>query len=388
VSENRFLQSFCALVGAAILVCGTHLFLLATSDWDSATLVQPPPPVAATISIDVAPAPVAEQPPLPRTSPQVTVPTEEQPQVATEEQPQIAAEARVGDQTPLASASATLSVEPATKDESAFAAPSLEVTSPAPEVASATPEATLPAPELASPPPSDTAAAGIESAVDDNAERTFSEGNAVAPANDSEIAQTGQQAPQEAAQPQQPEPVSGGVEQTAPIQLAAAEPKSEQPSLRVPLPQRAPRAQREKASPKLAAKEKPAPKPAGKLDWREMERSQATPRGKPMGLAPADKPSISLTQRQPKKSDAEAYSAKIWSALARKKPNAGQPGSTTVTFAIGPGGALRFVRVSQSSGNAGLDQLALATVRNAAPFPPPPVLKDGTATYTIRIDFR
>jgi protein TonB len=107
-----------------------------------------------------------------------------------------------------------------------------------------------------------------------------------------------------------------------------------------------------------------------------------------MGLAPADKPSISLTQRQRKKSDAEAYSAKIWSALARKKPNAGQPGSTTVTFAIGPGGALRFVRVSQSSGNAGLDQLALATVRNAAPFPPPPVLKDGTATYTIRIDFR
>jgi periplasmic protein TonB len=383
VSENRFLQSFCALVAAAILVCGTHLFLLATSDWDSATLaIEPPPPVAATISIDVAPAPVAEQPPLPSASPQVTAPTEEQPQVA--------AEARVGDQTHLASVSATLSVEPVTKDESAFAAPSLEVTSPAPEVASAAPEATLPAPELASPPPSDTAAADTESAGDDNAESAFSEGNAVAPANDSEIAQTGQQAPQktEAAQPQQPEPVSGGVEQTAPIQLAAAESKSEQPSLQVPLPQRAPRARLEKASPKLAAKEKPAPKPAGKLDWRETERSQATPRGKPMGLAPADKPSISLTQRQRKKSDAEAYSAKIWSALACKKPNAGQPGSTTVTFAIGPGGALRFVRVSQSSGNARLDQLALATVRNAAPFPPPPVLKDGTDAYAIRIDFR
>jgi protein TonB len=375
VSENRFLQSFCALLGASTLVCGTHLLLLATSDWDSATLaIQPPLPVAATISIDVAPAPVAEQPPLPSASPQVTVPAEEQPQVATEEQPQVAAEARVGDQTPVASASATLSVEPATKDESTFAAPPPEVTSPALEVASSA--------------PSETAADGTESADDHNAESAFSEGDALAPANDSEIAQTSQRAPQktEAAQPQQPQPVSGMVEQTAPIQPAAAEPKPELPSTHVPLPQRAPRAQPEKASPKLAAKEKAAPKLAAKSD--QTEGSQATPRGKPMGLAPADKPSISLTQRQPKKSNAEAYSAKIWSALARKKPNAGQPGSTTVTFAIGPGGALRFVRVSQSSGNAGLDQLALATVRNAAPFPPPPVLKDGTATYTIRIDFR
>jgi len=73
---------------------------------------------------------------------------------------------------------------------------------------------------------------------------------------------------------------------------------------------------------------------------------------------------------------------------AEEKPSAGQPGSTTVTFTIGAAGALSFVRVSQSSGNAGLDQLALATVRNAAPFPPPPVLKDGIGAYTIRIDLR
>jgi hypothetical protein len=69
------------LVGAATLVCGTHLFLLATSDWDSATLaIEPSPPTTATISIElsglskptrpvaelkVAAAPVAEQPSLP-----------------------------------------------------------------------------------------------------------------------------------------------------------------------------------------------------------------------------------------------------------------------------------------------------------------------------------
>jgi protein TonB len=382
VSENRFLQSFCAFLGAATLVCATHLFLLVASDWDSATLaIETSPPVAATISIDVSPAPVAEQPPLSSASPQFTAPTEEHPQLAAEEQPRIAAEASLGDQTPRAWASATLSVKPATQDESA----PVEVTSLAPEMASAAPEATLPAPELASPAPSETAN-DTESAVDDNAESASSEGNALATLDDSEIAQTSQQTPQEigAAQAQQPEPVSV-VGQTAPIQVAAAEPNSEQPSSHVSLPQQAPRPQVEKAPPKTA-KKKPGPKLAGKS--RQTERPQVEAREKWMGLAPADKPSISLTQGQPKKPDAGSYSAKIWSALARKKPNAGQRGSTTVTFAIGPAGSLRFVRVSQSSGNARLDELALATVRNAAPFPPTSVLKDEADAYTIRIDFR
>jgi hypothetical protein len=109
----------------------------------------------------------------------------------------------------------------------------------------------------------------------------------------------------------------------------------------VPRPERAPRAQLKKTPPKLAAKEKPAPTLAAKPSPRQTERPQVTPREKPMGLAPADKPSISLTQGQPKKPDAGSYSSKIWWALARKKPNAGQRGSTTVIFAIGPGGALR-----------------------------------------------
>src|SRR5262249_44461562 len=111
-----------------------------------------------------------------------------------------------------------------------------------------------------------------------------------------------------------------------------------------------------------AANENPGPKVAAKPSPRQTESSQITSRWKPMAFAPADKPSLSLTQTQSKKPNARGYSANIWSALARKKPNAGQRGSTTVTFAIGQAGALRFVRVSQSSGNARLDQLALATV--------------------------
>ena len=76
---------------------------------------------------------------------------------------------------------------------------------------------------------------------------------------------------------------------------------------------------------------------------------------------------------------------KVWAALARHKPRAGQRGSTTVAFSIGENGALRGVRVGRSSGNSRIDQLALATVRNAAPFPPPPA---GAASYSIRIDFQ
>jgi protein TonB len=150
---------------------------------------------------------------------------------------------------------------------------------------------------------------------------------------------------------QQPKAASDDVEKPTLTPIIAAESKPEQPSPQVPLPQRAPR----------AAKEKPVsagPEP------REQQTAQAAPRWKPMGLALADTPSISLAQGQPKRLDAGGYSAKIWSALARKKPNAGERGSATVTFAIGPAGALRFVRVSQSSGNTRLDQLALATVRN------------------------
>ena len=57
-----------------------------------------------------------------------------------------------------------------------------------------------------------------------------------------------------------------------------------------------------------------------------------------------------------------------------------------MTFAIGPGGGLRSARISGSSGDFQLDQMALQTVRNAAPFPPPP--DPASSSYTIRIYFR
>jgi protein TonB len=103
-----------------------------------------------------------------------------------------------------------------------------------------------------------------------------------------------------------------------------------------------------------------------------------------MALAPADEPAPASSRPATARPSSGAYAGTVWSRLARHKPRAGQRGSASVSFSIGDMGALRAVKIARSSGNARIDQLALATVRNAAPFPPPP---SGAVSYTIRIDF-
>jgi protein TonB len=135
-----------------------------------------------------------------------------------------------------------------------------------------------------------------------------------------------------------------------------------------------------------AGQDKPRPKQAARPNAPQENVSQpsGTTPWTPMALAPSDQPSTSLTKAPTNQPNASNYRATVWSALARHKPKAGERGSTTVIFVINENGALRFVRVGQSSGNQRLDQLALATVRNAAPYPAPP---GGATPYTIRIDF-
>jgi protein TonB len=169
----------------------------------------------------------------------------------------------------------------------------------------------------------------------------------------------------------------------APIVAAAAPPP--------PLPARKPEGAPEAAQEVVAALPKPQDKPttpeakpAPRQEVARQEPTQPQSKGpwRPMGLAPADKPVPA--QVPTARPSGAAYASSVWSALARHKPRAGQNGSTTVVFAIGGNGALRGLKIGRSSGNARIDQLALATVRSAAPFAPPP---SGSASYTIRIDF-
>jgi protein TonB len=199
--------------------------------------------------------------------------------------------------------------------------------------------------------------------------------------------------PQHEAQELAPEDVQVS-EPDAPISgdagTSSATPEAEPtPGIAPPLPSRRPAAIR--TAEIVVAQEKAAPRQSASVKRRNDEVPQ---RWRPMALAPADTPAPPKlsppAQKLPPSGgmSAAAHQSKVWSALARHKPRAGQRGSTTVTFAIGTSGGLRGARIAKSSGNAKIDQMALATVRNAAPFPPPPNLKSGAAAYTIRIDFR
>ena len=105
---------------------------------------------------------------------------------------------------------------------------------------------------------------------------------------------------------------------------------------------------------------------------------------KPMALAPADEPPATASRPATARPSSGAYASQVWGRLARAKPRAGQRGSASVAFAISANGSVGAVRIARSSGNTRIDQLAMQTVRSAAPFPPPP---SGSASHTIRIDF-
>jgi protein TonB len=197
-----------------------------------------------------------------------------------------------------------------------------------------------------------------------------------------------------AAPPQAPQAVKVAALSVQSIQDAGPPP---------PLPRRKP----ELASPKLAplapATEAEATAKAQAVSpQREKQIAAAQPRqdvaqggglfglfkpgtfAKPMTLAPADQPGASASRPSTARPSSGAYASQVWSRLARAKPRAGQHGSASVSFTIGEMGALRAVQLARSSGNSKIDQLALQTVRNAAPFNAPP---SGAVSYTIRIDF-
>jgi protein TonB len=80
------------------------------------------------------------------------------------------------------------------------------------------------------------------------------------------------------------------------------------------------------------------------------------------------------------------YAANVRAAIGRHRPRVGGGGSATVAFSIGPGGGLQAVQIVRSSGKPAADQAAIATVRAAAPFPPPP--PGAKSTFSIQIYFR
>ena len=155
-------------------------------------------------------------------------------------------------------------------------------------------------------------------------------------------------------------------------------PAREKPSERAPAVAARERPNEKASSASTAADQRHAPKPM--TLGRALFRGGAVKREAEKAATPRMTASVSA------RLSAKGYSAKIFGAIARHKRRLGSlSGSATVTFSIGPGGALRGARISRSSGKPQLDQAALATVRSAAPFPPPP--PGAKASYAIQIHF-
>ena len=437
VSESRSLPSTLAIVASLVLVCGGLLLLTSTAPWTSRPDAPSETPVAANgARAAAAPANSESSPAREETEAahlgDTTQIAEAQPRQGAPEPDEInhfdqsfaQAEAAIA-----TSGVATASVaEIATPDEAASAADVSaevsEVDAPAVEAETAEaitaesmsvsaaepmPEDTLepgaavetadagtelvgtpPAAETAAGEPDQIGAVLSESPPATIATETIAEhdSGATTPAPEAPRAAKTEapaadkaEAPSNAPAQATREGTSGRQPQEARTETAAAVPL---PS--PPLPKRKPEIQTARATPQ------PEPAPSRKEPPKQTVArpavAQAAPaqtggglaRWLPMALAPADKP----VAKQPQRLTGPAYSSKVWSALARHKPRAGQSGSATVVFSIGMGGSLNSVSIGKSSGNARIDQLALATVRGAAPFPPPP---SGPASFTIRIDF-
>jgi protein TonB len=76
------------------------------------------------------------------------------------------------------------------------------------------------------------------------------------------------------------------------------------------------------------------------------------------------------------------YAAHVRARVAANKPSGGGlRGTAMVSFGLTTSGALAFASVARSSGNSTLDGLAVAAVRQSAPFPRPP---DGATSAQLR----
>jgi periplasmic protein TonB len=175
----------------------------------------------------------------------------------------------------------------------------------------------------------------------------------------------------------------------APEPEPAELPKSESVEVKAePVPAVAPKA-KIKGAVAESKSLKPKPVPATKIVAREAKPKPAEPKA-----APVEKPKETVAAAVQRKITAKPmslgfgrvtkptapagkassgyYAASVRAAIGRHRPAPRGSGSAVVAFAIGPAGGITGLRIARSSGKTQLDQAAIATVRSAAPFPPPP----------------
>jgi periplasmic protein TonB len=164
-----------------------------------------------------------------------------------------------------------------------------------------------------------------------------------------------------------------------------------------PVPAQAPSSPEIKQAAAEANAPKPGPTPVAESKPEMKPEPKAAPAEKPKETAAAEAQGTSTAKhmslgfgRKPApaagKVSSGRYAANVRAAIGRHRPGVRGGGSATVAFSIGPAGGLQGVQIVRSSGKPALDQAAIATVRSAAPFPPPPA--GVKSTFSIQIYFR
>jgi periplasmic protein TonB len=130
---------------------------------------------------------------------------------------------------------------------------------------------------------------------------------------------------------------------------------------------------------------------------KEIEKEKKTPQQEShqqvagSSLSRSDTPQTTLNGRaSASRGNALTYGAQVRAKLLHNKPmNNALHGSVLVSFAIAADGGLRYLRLSESSGNGALDNVALTMVQKAVPFEEPPSdLTAAQLSYAITINFR
>ena len=132
---------------------------------------------------------------------------------------------------------------------------------------------------------------------------------------------------------------------------------------------------------------RPAPKldkPRGNANRNAKAGTQSGNSAKPAQLRQTSK---ARTQKALGNAEVSNYPGRVMRRISRvPRPRTSARGVAVIRFSIAANGNLASAAVAGSSGSATLDQAALAVVRKAQPFPPPPA--GARSRYSIKIKGR
>ncbi len=134
----------------------------------------------------------------------------------------------------------------------------------------------------------------------------------------------------------------------------------------------------DRETPKLAVKQPPKKSPD-----KPAQQTSAAPRAERQAPAQEARSGASAAAAL------ATYRQRLNAHLQRfKGGGAGASGSVMAVFTVSRGGGVSGARVSRSSGNAALDNEAVATIRRAAPLPPiPPEIPQSSLTFPVPFSF-